>query len=63
MPYRLYNHMYKAQYKKNSPFNAWLNIGTYGNEATAINTALQKKKSGALLVRVVNKSGQVVYSS
>jgi hypothetical protein len=55
--------MYKAQYKKNSPFNAWLNIGTYGNEATAINAALQKKKSGALLVRVVDKSGQVVYSS
>lgn len=54
--------MFKAQFKKNSPFESWTTIGHYGNEQGAIAAALQKKNQGALLVRVVDKNGAVVYS-
>lgn len=54
--------MYKAQYKSKSPFESWSTLGTYGTEAQAISSAMQKKKKGALLVRVVDKKGSVVYS-
>jgi hypothetical protein len=55
--------MYKAQYKGKSPFSAWVNIGTYPSESQAINAAIKKKTAGALLVRVVDKKGGIVYSS
>ena len=55
--------MYKAQYKKNSPYEAWTTIGTYGSEASAISSALSYNAKGMLLVRVVDKKGMVVYSS
>ncbi len=55
--------MYKAQFKSKSPFESWTNIGTFGTEAAAISAALQKKQKGAILVRVVDKNGSVVYSS
>lgn len=55
--------MFKAQFKKNSPFESWTTIGTYGTEAAAISAALQKKKSGALLTRVIDKNNAVIYSS
>ncbi len=54
--------MYKAQFKKNSPFESWTTIGHYGNEQGAIAAALQKKNQGALLVRVTDKNGAVVYT-
>lgn len=37
--------------------------GTYATEADAINAALSKKLRGALIVRVTNKNGAVVFSS
>jgi hypothetical protein len=55
--------MYKAQFKSKSPYETWTTLGTYGNEAAAISAALSKKNRGALLVRVVDKKGSVVYTS
>jgi len=55
--------VYKAQYKAKNAYEAWTNIGTYGSESEALNVAMKKKSSGALMVRVVDKNGSVVYSS
>lgn len=54
--------MFKAQYKKKSPYESWTTIGSYGSESQAIAAALSKKNQGALLVRVLNKQGSVVYT-
>lgn len=54
--------MYKAQYKSNSPYGVWQMIGSYGTESQAIDSALKKKMKGALLVRVLDKKGKVVYT-
>jgi hypothetical protein len=54
--------MYKALFKKNSPFEAWTTIGHYGTEQAAISAALQKKNQGAIMVRVTDKKGAVVYT-
>ena len=55
--------MYKAQFKARSPFESWTNIGQYSSENAAISAAITKKNGGALLVRVTDKNGSVVYSS
>jgi hypothetical protein len=53
----------KAQFKKKSPFESWSTIGTYGSEQQAISAALNKKTSGgAVLVRVVDKKGNTIYT-
>jgi len=63
MHFRVYNiDMYKAQFKKNTPFEAWSTVGSYGSESQAISSALRKKQAGAVLVRVVDSKGSVVYS-
>lgn len=54
--------MYKAQFKSKSPYESWSTLGTYGTEGPAISIAIQKKKKGALMVRVIDKNGSVVYS-
>jgi hypothetical protein len=54
--------MYKAQYKKNSPYESWTTLGSYGSEAQAISAAIAKKNRGALIIRVVDKKGSVVYT-
>ena len=54
--------MYKAQFKKNSPYESWTTIGHYGTEAAAISAALQYKNKGMLLVRVTDSKGGIVYS-
>ena len=54
--------MYKAQFKNKSPFESWTTLGSYGTEQAAISAALSKKNHGALLVRVTDKNGGVVYS-
>lgn len=54
--------MYKAQFKSKSPFESWSTIGTYGTEAQAVSAAMQKKKKGALMVRVLDKKSSVIYS-
>lgn len=55
--------MFKAQYKRNSPYESWIVIGTYNSEQSAISAALQYKRKGAVLVRVTDKKGAVVYSN
>ncbi len=55
--------MYKVQFKARSPFESWSSLGSYGTEAQAIQAALSKKNKGAILVRVTDKKGSVVYSS
>lgn len=55
--------MYKAQFKAKTPYESWTTLGTYGSESVAISMALSKKKKGALLVRVVNSKGLVIYSN
>ena len=55
--------MFKAQFKKNSPFEKWSTIGSYGTESQAISAAIRKKTQGAVLVRVTDRKGSVVYSN
>jgi hypothetical protein len=55
--------MYKAQYKRNSPYESWTTIGTYSSEQAAISAALQYKTKGMILVRVTDKKGAVIYSN
>lgn len=55
--------MFKAQYKRNSPYESWIVIGTYSSEQSAISAALSYKHKGAVLVRVTDKKGAVIYSS
>lgn len=54
--------MYKAQYKKNSPYESWTTIGHYGTEQAAMSSALSYKNKGVLMVRVIDKNNAVVYS-
>lgn len=52
--------VYKAQYKANNACESWATIGTYGTKSEALQVAEQKKSSGALMVRVIDKNGSVV---
>jgi len=54
--------MYKAQFKRNSPYEAWTVFGSFSSEAQAISAAISKKNSGYLMVRVVDKKGSTVYT-
>lgn len=54
--------MYTAQYKMNNSYAAWTTIGSYSSEAEAINRAQRRKAAGAVMVRVVDRAGAVVYS-
>lgn len=55
--------MYKAQFKSRSPYESWTTLGTFGTEASAISAALSKKQKGAVVVRVIDQNGGIVYSS
>lgn len=54
--------MYKAQFKKHSPYESWTTIGHYGTEAAAISSALSYKNRGVLMVRVTDSKGSIVYT-
>lgn len=54
--------MYKAQFKRKSPYEAWTTIGNYGTEQAAMSSAMSYKAKGMLIVRVVDKKGAVVYT-
>jgi len=54
--------MYKAQFKKHSPYEAWTTFGTYATEAQAVSAALTKKRAGVIMIRVIDKKGSTVYS-
>ena len=55
--------MYKAQFKRQSPYESWTTIGHYGSEQSAVSAALQRKNQGVLMVRVIDKSGAVIFSN
>ncbi len=55
--------MYKAQFKRNSPYESWTTIGHYGSEQAAVSADLQYKNKGVVLVRVTDKNGAVIYSN
>lgn len=55
--------MYKAQFKRHSPYESWTTIGHYGSEESAVSAALQYKNKGVLMVRVTDKKGAVIYSN
>lgn len=55
--------MFKAQYKRQTPYESWTVIGVYNNESAAISAAVQAKRRGMLLVRVTDKKGAVIYSN
>ena len=63
MPYRHYKIMYKAQFKSKTPFESWTTAGSFGTEPVAISAAIRKKRSGAILVRVIDSKGRVVYTA
>jgi hypothetical protein len=54
--------MFKVQFKTKNPFESWTTLGRYGTEEQAISAAMGKKSKGALLVRVTDKNGAVVYT-
>jgi hypothetical protein len=54
--------MYKVYFKSKTPVEKWTSLGSYAQETQAITAALRKKRAGALLVRVTDKKGRVVYS-
>jgi hypothetical protein len=54
--------MYKAQFKRHSPYESWTTIGHYGNEESAMSAALSYKNKGMLMVRVTDKNGAVVFT-
>lgn len=53
--------MYTAQYKSTA-YGVWQTIGTYSSEGQAMTLASKKKSSGAFAARVIDRSGNVVYS-
>ena len=54
---------FKTLYKMNNPYTAWMVAGTYGNFNDALASALGKKKSVALVVRVEDRNKVIVYFS
>ncbi len=54
--------MFKAQFKRHSPYESWTTIGHYGNEESAMAAALSYKNKGMLMVRVTDKNGAVVFT-
>ena len=58
----IYN-MFKAQLKRNSPYEKWTTIGSYSSENQAISMAIAKKNAGAVLVRVTDKQNKIVFTS
>jgi hypothetical protein len=54
--------MYKVQYKSHNASQAWSTHGSYGSESSALNEA-QRIAGKMLMVRVVDPSGQVIWSS
>ena len=53
--------MYKVQYKAKSPTESWQGVGSYGSEVNAISAAIGKKTRGAIMVKVTDKHGGIVY--
>jgi hypothetical protein len=54
--------MFKVQYKAQNAFQSWANYGLYGSEAPALSVAT-RIRSRYFMVRVIDRSGMVVYVS
>jgi hypothetical protein len=52
--------MYKVQYKQNNVLESWTTMGTYGTEQEAIANASKKKRLGAVITRVIDRSNVVI---
>jgi hypothetical protein len=60
------NSMYKtfrALYKPNNPYSAWIGIGTYGSFNDALAAVLRKKQQGSIAVQIQDSAKMIVYSS
>lgn len=55
--------MYKAQFKSNNAYETWSTIGNYSSESEAISCALRKKLGGAFMVRVVDRTGNTLFTA
>jgi hypothetical protein len=53
--------MFKAQFKKQTVYETWTTIGSYGTDTQAISAAMNKKNQGVIMVRVVDKKGAIVF--
>ena len=54
---------FRALHKPNSPYSAWIGIGTYGSFNDALAAVLRKKKQGSIAVQIQDNAKMVVYSS
>ena len=54
---------FRALYKSNNAYSAWIGIGTYGSFNDALAAVLRKKKQGSIAVQIVDSAKMVVYSS
>ena len=53
--------MFKVQYKSRNALQSWVNYGSYGSEASALNVAARIRAT-YFVVRVVGLDGRVVFS-
>jgi hypothetical protein len=61
--HKMQSNSYKAQYKMNNAYTAWMTAGSYGNFNDTLAAALRKKKAGAIAVRVENGNKAIVHSN
>lgn len=54
---------YRTIYKMSNPYTAWISAGTYSELNNALSMALRKKRMGAVVVRIEDGNGMIVYSS
>ena len=54
--------VYKVQYKSQNAFQSWVNYGSYGDEASALNVAT-RIRTRYFMVRVVDSHRTVLYVS
>ena len=61
--HKMQSNSYKAQYKMNNAYTAWMTAGSYGNFNDALAAALRKKKAGAIVVKIEDGNKVVRFSS
>ena len=61
--HNMQSNSYKAQYKMNNAYTAWITAGSYGNFNDALAAVLRKKKQGSIAVQIQDSAEMVVYSA
>jgi hypothetical protein len=61
--HKMQSNSYKAQYKMNNAYTAWMTAGTYGDFNSALSMALRKKKMGAVVVRIEDGNKTILFST